>query len=430
MRIAPRLRLTTLMLLAFLLVGSALAVGYSIFSARSFFQGMDAVMVRDMEKTLQAFIASPQSLATNGDFHDFHFARQWQDVPLAVREAFGELPAAQGVLLKEYVHRWGDAPNEIFFLLRYPLADGEWLVSRRLERSPRHSLMESRMNDSKRDLYWLVAGSLLLLLGVTVILFHWFSGPISRLLGWTRALQPEQLAQPTPDFGYPDLNQLAETIRSSLASVHDSLEREQAFLRHTSHELRTPISVVRSNVDLLNKLAGRQGEAADQLRAAALARLQRAGQTMTYLTETLLWLSRDQLEELPVHELDLGELVQQLVEDMRYLLANKAVSLDVETQPQRLLISESAARIVLGNLIRNAFQHTWEGSVSVIQTGTLVQIANQNIQTADDSNVADGHQDLGFGLGLQLTERLTRRLGWLYRNDAGARGHQASVNLG
>lgn len=423
---APRLRLTTIMLLAFLLVGSALAIGYSVFSARNFIRGMDSVMLRDMEQTLTAFMASPQSSSGSTEFRDFYFARHWDELPQNVREAFGELPPEQGVLTKEYLPHWGHAPAEIFFLLRYPVADGEWLVSRRLQRSPRNTLMESRMNDSRRDLYVMVAGSLLLLVGVGLLLFYWFSVPLSRLVGWTRNLQPAQLAQPTPDFGYPDLDQLAETIRSSLASVHDSLEREQAFLRHTSHELRTPISVVRSNVDLLNKLAGREGPAAEQLRSAALARLQRAGQTMTYLTETLLWLSRDELEELPAHELDLAMLVQQLVEDMRYLLANKQVQLTVNTTPCRLLISESAARIVLGNLIRNAFQHTWEGEVLIEQQGSTVRIFNRNQQQPGENSNAD----LGFGLGLQLTERLTRRLGWAYRNQGGADGHEASVNLG
>jgi signal transduction histidine kinase len=423
-----KLRLTTLLLLAFLLLGTLLAVGYSILSAQYLIRGMDMVMGRDMEQTLISFLAEGHD--QSGLYRDFYFARQWQDLPVEVRHAFDTLPETQGVLLKAHDGVIGMAPQRIHFLLRYPLPENEWLISRTLEKPDGNRLMDNEVDNNRRLINLVGLGSLLVLALVAFMLQRWVARPVTRLLDWTRQLQPQQLSEPTPDFGYPDINELGNTIRTSLASVHDSLEREQAFLRHTSHELRTPISVVRSNVDLLNKLSGREGEAAAQLRSAALARLQRAGQTMTHLTETLLWLSRDHLEDLPAHELDLAALLQQLVDDMSYLLNRKTVVLQLNTSPHCICLAETAARIVLGNLIRNAFQHTWEGEVMIVQQGGEVTISNYNHEAVIDSTAAEQrHDDLGFGLGLQLTERLTRRLGWPYVNEAGALGHTARVIL-
>lgn len=408
-----RLRLTTLLLLAFVGLGSLMAVGYSFISAQYLIRGMDTVMIGDMERAVTELQKRTDSNSRSGQWGDFWYAQDWQDLPEPVQQAFGQMPEQRGLLLKQHDGRWHKGPKVIHFLMRFAVGDQDWLIARTLYRPDRDTLVSMQVKDSRQALYWLVGGSLLLLLLAGGLLYFWVSRPISRLLGWTRALQPQQLAQPTPDFGYHDLNELGETIRSSLASVNEMIEREQAFLRHTSHELRTPISVVRSNTELLHKLQGREGEAADKLRDAALGRLQRAGQTMTHLTETLLWLSREDPQELPVTEVDLAALTEQLCEEMRYLLNDKAVSLKLLTGSHRLMIPETAARIVLGNLIRNAFQHTWEGEVEIRQQGDLVEVSNCN-HSSDAAGCNEA--DLGFGLGLQLTERLSRRLGWFYQN--------------
>ncbi|MFA0697735.1 sensor histidine kinase, partial [Vibrio sp. 10N.222.49.C9] len=62
------------------------------------------------------------------------------------------------------------------------------------------------------------------------------------------------------------------------------------------------------------------------------------------------------------------------------------------------------------NLIRNAFQHTYHGEVEIKQIGKELQINNYNL--TDNGS----EQELGFGLGLELTERLIKRYGWHYEN--------------
>ncbi len=84
-----------------------------------------------------------------------------------------------------------------------------------------------------------------------------------------------------------------------------------------------------------------------------------------------------------------------------------------------------AARIVLGNLIRNAFQHTWKGQVIISQQGSQISIINRQFNA--DIDVAP--TELGFGLGLQLTAQLTEKLGWPYQNIANENGHKVILDI-
>ncbi|MGD9217002.1 MAG: hypothetical protein PVJ84_19485, partial [Desulfobacteraceae bacterium] len=79
------------------------------------------------------------------------------------------------------------------------------------------------------------------------------------------------------------------------------------------------------------------------------------------------------------------------------------------------------ARIVIHNLIRNAFQHTWRGTIRITQQNGTVDIVNDTAKENGNS------EDMGFGLGLQLIEQLTARLNWPYSIITESERHRARV---
>ena len=74
---------------------------------------------------------------------------------------------------------------------------------------------------------------------------------------------------------------------------------------------------------------------------------------------------------------------------------------------------------MLSNLIRNAYQHTQRGHVHIIQQGSVVTIINEEHRdSASHSNnkIKTTQQPiLGYGLGLQLSERIIQRHKWQYQ---------------
>ncbi|WP_221796894.1 sensor histidine kinase [Oceanobacter mangrovi] len=429
-----RIRLRTLLITAFLLLGVVLAIGYSMLTADFLVRGMDLVLSRDMELTLQHLEQRGQ--LSSGQYEGYFITDQWTKAPAEYQSAFGNIPEEPGVLYKAraVAEDGGSYPHRLHFVMPYEVQQqgkrSTWFILTTLQRPQEPSVVDEQFYQSRRDIWMIGIAALLLVFSIAVLLYRMISRPAQKLLDWTHTLDQQGLQQPLPDFGYTELNELARIMHSGLARVQQSLQREKSFLSFASHELRTPIAVIRNNTELLSRLADKGMALTDSRVESTLHRLERAGITMSQLTETLLWLSRDDIEALPASAVTPGELTRQLTEELAFLLDNKQVVLELHLDDDwSARLPLTPLRIVLGNLIRNAFQHTWEGRVVISQQQGLIQINNHEsyISQATAEALEQGNQ--GFGLGLILTADLTRRLGWDYRNESCADGHRVSLQL-
>jgi signal transduction histidine kinase len=409
--------------LAFLFLALALVAGYTLLSADYFIRGMDNITTVHMERTAQQYLQAGsenerrESQSTLG----YRVFPEWQQVPESLRAHFDVEPQQANTLHKFFNRERSDPKRSIEFLFPYGQGDDRVYVTYYVSPETISAMVRSNSRAIRHKL-WLISAVSALALSILIWVFlRGISRPMVRLVEWTGSLDPQTLQAAPPDFRYQELNQLAQLIRNSLSTVQDSLDREHRFLRHTSHELRTPIAVIRNNVQLLRKLQADDKEH-NEPEQRAIERLDRASLTMKHVTETLLWLSRDSAERLPTSDVALDELVQRLAGEVEYLLEDKPVEVELDTEPCRLQVPDMVARIVLGNLIRNAFQHTWEGRVKIRQRGPSVEIINP--QSDEDS---DGN--LGFGLGLKLTGQLCAKLNWSYVNAASNGERRAAIQF-
>ena len=265
-------------------------------------------------------------------------------------------------------------------------------------------------------------GFILLFFFVARLLFRRVSTSLETLTDWASNLDRQRLEQPGPDFVFTEVEQLADLIRGAVGDLEEALSREHFFLRSASHELRTPIAVLRSNLDLLERLRPDP----DGRERTVYQRMNRAVNTMRRLTETLLWLSRKE-EKIPMPEpVDILGLVDELVRENYYLLEGKAVEVTVETVKTFTSVPAAACRMALSNLIRNAFQYTASGCVEIRVTAEAIIITNTG-QVADASVPDDA--DFGFGLGLTLVARIARKLNLTYEHCPVPDGHRAVLGL-
>ncbi|MDV7105973.1 HAMP domain-containing sensor histidine kinase [Vibrio sp. TH_r3] len=420
MKIRPSLKIR--FVAGMILLASVMTLFFSVLTLDYFFQGMD----RGQAQTMRDF-ANVEGVQEGQllDVMGYQVSARWQDIPPRVKEMFDNKPPEQLTKIAKQAKGGGffSPPTEMYFVMKALNRQGEvrYIAKSFLALDDLEGIEgEKRI----RHLIWLIVVAMSVIAAFTFGLFFMIrkvTRPVESLKNWAKALDEESLKQPAPDFQYGELNTLADIIQSSLSSVQQSVEREQQFLSHASHELRTPISVIRANTELLQKVCTKEQSSAKQI--AILKRIDRAGKTMTHLTETLLWLSRDD-SNLPQSEtINLQDMIDELVTELGYLIKGKSIELHVDTSDYVISSAVIPCRIVLANLIRNAFQHTTDGKVIVIQNQGSVTVTNSSHSSTD------AETDLGFGLGLSLTKKLAARYGWQYSNHRDEYFYTARIKL-
>jgi signal transduction histidine kinase len=418
MKIRPSLRLY--FFASMLLLSSIMAIGFSFLSVNYFIEGLDKGLNGVM------FALSQSAEVEDGqpkEMVGFNIASRWEDMPNIIQRRFKK-PTQTGVLQKSRENlSFFSMPENLFFVVYYQNEAGEARYVSRIMLEKDRPKKQMTTEKPIQRLFWVALTGLA---AITLFAFFLFmimkkiAKPIESLRKWAKSLNQANLQQLPPDFTYNELNTLATLIRSSLLSAHDSLEREQRFLSYASHELRTPISVIRSNVELLNRLSEKSPLSDKQ--QLTLQRIARAGLTMSDLTDTLLWLSRNDEQQSAPEPVNLADKITHLGNELNYLLNSKQVEVLIDTDKQSATINTeaTACHIVLTNLIRNAYQHTQQGEVHISQQGSKVTVLNYSTQesaTAANES-ASKPTSIGYGLGLELSEKIIKRHGWVYEvND-------------
>ncbi len=220
----------------------------------------------------------------------------------------------------------------------------------------------------------------------------------NNLASWAHSLTLDNCDRAPPGFGFAEFNDISKQLSEAFVRITEILEREQTFLRYASHELRTPIATIRSNVELMIR------HAAESNSERAVERIERAAKNMQQVTETLLWLSRENGESIPATTVMLEPMIEEILEEHAYLLQDKPVEVCV-TGSSALMVPETPCKIALSNLIRNAMQYTDAGTIHIEFDSDGCTIRNHN--TSPD--IEDEH---GYGLGLILVQKIVDRMGW------------------
>ncbi|MDH3639331.1 MAG: HAMP domain-containing histidine kinase, partial [Gammaproteobacteria bacterium] len=147
---------------------------------------------------------------------------------------------------------------------------------------------------------------------------------------------------------------LADAMHQFAGRLEDYVERERNFTRDVSHELRSPLTVMKMAADML--MADR---AVSDSARRSIARIKRAATDMEELVEAFLLLARESDRDLPAETVSINEIVGEEIEKSWLLIAGKPI--DVNVEEKHGLQVESSVKVLsvlVGNLIRNAFSYT------------------------------------------------------------------------
>src|SRR5690606_14980172 len=231
---------------------------------------------------------------------------------------------------------------------------------------------------------------------------------IGQLAQRTRALvalaanadSAQALRQQAESEPVAELAELAGRVADAWQAHADALHGEQQTLAYLAHEMRTPLQSAPTTPAQLDE---------GGVRPELLARLRRAVDRLVRATDGVLWLTSS--ADPRSHTTALPELLQGLVESLQplALARHQQIRLWIDCD-QPWPGPESALSSVLGNLLLNAVQHGGAGDI-------VVWADNRSIEIRNPVATGTGNGTEGFGVGLQLVQRLCRRCGWLLRRE-------------
>ena len=157
-----------------------------------------------------------------------------------------------------------------------------------------------------------------------------------------------------------ELGHLAQSFNSLLDRLSQSFERQQRFMADASHELRTPVAILRGEAEVA---LSQQARSLDEYRES-LGVLHHEAERLTHIVEDLFTLSRADAGQYPLQPRDfyLDELVAECVHSARTLALAKKISLNFEeASDSPIRADESLLRRMILNLLDNAIKYTSEG---------------------------------------------------------------------
>lgn len=189
-------------------------------------------------------------------------------------------------------------------------------------------------------------------------------GPITALSQAMRAIGSERLDVRLVSHRHDEIGELTSSFNDLLARLEEAFARERQFISDASHELKTPLTSINANAQLLM----RWGDRDEAVRRESLETIARESAALADMVNGMLTLAKaDRGDDVPKEPLSLGMVAADAVRGASQRAAEKGLTLEFDRPEHSPLVegSEHLLRQLIGNLIDNAIKFTPSGSVHI-----------------------------------------------------------------
>jgi len=204
----------------------------------------------------------------------------------------------------------------------------------------------------------------------------------------------------------------------------NSMRRD--FISNLSHELRTPVSVIRANSETLLS-----GALEDKKEAAVFAKaIMHNSERLSEMVSDLIDLSRIEYGDLKlnIRSIDINQIIESIVFSMKSILKRKNISIEFDPHQTKSMVEAdlNALERIINNFIDNAYKYSPKNSSIIITTETLNNDIKINIIDEGDGIApkemnlifdrffrtasARASEKTGSGLGLAIVKNLVNSL--------------------
>jgi heavy metal sensor kinase len=227
------------------------------------------------------------------------------------------------------------------------------------------------------------------------LLGYWLSGrslaPVNRIIETAKSIGVQNLSRRLElPRAQDELRALTETLNAMLERIEKSVARIKQFTADASHDLRTPVAVIRATAELTLRRRRTDSEY-----RAALSKVLETSVETSELLENLLTLARADAGavSMVMRTVDLGKYVRKAKERAEVLSAEKTLQVTARTPPEPVWVEADAIAIdrLLLILVDNAVKYTPSGGRCEIELSGAGEKAGITVR---DTGIGISEQDL------------------------------------
>ena len=297
-----------------------------------------------------------------------------------------------------------------------------WLLGRHFDRTLPEALAQDALDEVALQYAIAFAGVLLVAAAVGWLIAGRVLAPLKRISGTAKRVSEERLGERIPVGGpHDELRELGETLNSMLDRLALSFDAQRRFVANASHELRSPLTVIRSEAEVA--LANPEPDL-DEMRAMAESVVHASRRTEALLA-SLLILARSQRGLLRSEPVELARVVESAAAGLGRTADDEGVRLRTALEPAAVAGDAALLERLAANLIENAVRYNRPGGFVDISTregiaGAELRVENSGppVDREAAARLAEPFERLqreadarGAGLGLSIVRAVSEAHG-------------------
>lgn len=283
----------------------------------------------------------------------------------------------------------------------------------------RNDALQTQLDASRQRATRLVIASVALALALAVAFGIWLGRPFKRLERAIVGLGQNRLQEPIHIRGPADVRRVGQQLEWLRLRLTELDEDKARFLRHISHELKTPLAAMREGVALLQD--GVAGPLTDNQREVA-GILHQNTRVLQNQIEALLRFNAAAFEarQLRRQKTDLRQLLEDQVDAQRLQWQAHALQVTVEGEPVTLAVDADKLATAVANLLSNAIRFSPHGGTIRLQLERLTGAVQITLRDQGPGVAADDRERIfepffrgqlqpqnaarGSGIGLSIVQ--------------------------
>ncbi len=282
---------------------------------------------------------------------------------------------------------------------------------------------------------------------IAILFIFLITTPLKLLTHSILRLQKGKFDQKIQSTGSPEIQEIAQALENMRTRLHALELQKSSFIRHISHELKTPLAAIREGTELLyDNSVGQLNPEQQEISHIIKDSVFRLQQHIEDLLDFNIVLDSTSLQDS--EKILIDDVINQVIFEQKLNIQRNNIELEITPNNIQLMSNRKQVAVIIDNLLSNAIKYSPDNGIIVITT-TLIEdqlqltVSDEGIGISDENHhkIFDAFYQgpppensalKGSGLGLTIVKELTLRLSGhveLHSNNQQQRGTKITITL-